>query len=97
MAHGRSAVVERALRLYLDQVRRRETDLAYERAYGGGVDGTDGPRSSAAPFAVSIQRASAERVRARRTTAGPTRQAGSNTHFTQFTAIGRVGHIPLIP
>jgi metal-responsive CopG/Arc/MetJ family transcriptional regulator len=37
-AHGRSAVVQRALRLYLDQVRRQETDLAYERAYGGRAD-----------------------------------------------------------
>jgi metal-responsive CopG/Arc/MetJ family transcriptional regulator len=35
---GRSAVVQRALRLYLDQIRRQETDLAYERAYGGRAD-----------------------------------------------------------
>jgi metal-responsive CopG/Arc/MetJ family transcriptional regulator len=37
-SQGRSAVVQRALRLYLDQVRRQETDLAYERAYGGRAD-----------------------------------------------------------
>ena len=32
---GRSAVVQRALRLYLEQARRTQTDRAYERAYGG--------------------------------------------------------------
>jgi hypothetical protein len=32
---GRSAVIQRALRLYLDHVRRQETDLAYQRAYDG--------------------------------------------------------------
>ncbi len=32
---GRSAVVQKALVLYLDIGRRRETDAAYERAYGG--------------------------------------------------------------
>ena len=34
--HGRSAVVRRALRIYLSLDRRREIDAAYARAYGGG-------------------------------------------------------------
>lgn len=33
--HGRSAVVRRALLLYLDDRRRSATDAAYARAYGG--------------------------------------------------------------
>lgn len=33
-SQGRSALIRRALRLYLDLQRRRETDLAYARAYG---------------------------------------------------------------
>lgn len=32
---GRSAVIARALRLYLEANRRREVDAAYARAYGG--------------------------------------------------------------
>lgn len=36
--YGRSAVVQRALRLYLAEARRRETDAAYARAYGGKAD-----------------------------------------------------------
>ncbi len=35
---GRSAVIRRALRLYLDLKRRREIDSAYERAYAGKAD-----------------------------------------------------------
>jgi metal-responsive CopG/Arc/MetJ family transcriptional regulator len=35
---GRSAVIQQALRLYLEHVRREETDRAYERAYGGRAD-----------------------------------------------------------
>jgi metal-responsive CopG/Arc/MetJ family transcriptional regulator len=33
--HGRSAVIQRALRLYLEMAKRREIDGAYARAYGG--------------------------------------------------------------
>jgi metal-responsive CopG/Arc/MetJ family transcriptional regulator len=32
---GRSAVIQRALRLYLDHARRQETDLAHQRACVG--------------------------------------------------------------
>jgi metal-responsive CopG/Arc/MetJ family transcriptional regulator len=32
---GRSAVIQRALSLYLEMDRRREIDRAYARAYGG--------------------------------------------------------------
>jgi metal-responsive CopG/Arc/MetJ family transcriptional regulator len=32
---GRSALIRRALRFYLDAHRRREIDGAYQRAYGG--------------------------------------------------------------
>lgn len=35
---GRSAVIQRALRLYLDHVRKEEIDRAYERAYRGRAD-----------------------------------------------------------
>lgn len=35
---GRSAVVQRALRLYLQMARRHQTDRAYDRAYGGRGD-----------------------------------------------------------
>jgi metal-responsive CopG/Arc/MetJ family transcriptional regulator len=35
---GRSAVIRRALRLYLDVKRRREIDDAYDRAYAGRAD-----------------------------------------------------------
>jgi metal-responsive CopG/Arc/MetJ family transcriptional regulator len=35
---GRSAVIARALRLYLELQRRREVDAAYERAYAGRAD-----------------------------------------------------------
>lgn len=34
---GRSAVIRRALRVYLDLKRRREIDDAYDRAYGAGI------------------------------------------------------------
>ena len=37
-AGGRSALIRRALRLYLDLKRRREIDEAYERGYGGKAD-----------------------------------------------------------
>lgn len=36
--HGRSAVIRRALRLYLEVKRRRAVDQAYERAYGETAD-----------------------------------------------------------
>ena len=35
---GRSAVIRRALRLYLDLKKRREIDEAYAHAYGGKAD-----------------------------------------------------------
>jgi len=35
--HGRSAVIRRALRIYLEIKQRREIDREYERAYGGGA------------------------------------------------------------
>ncbi len=35
---GRSAIIRRALRFYLDAQRRREIDRAYERAYGSKGD-----------------------------------------------------------
>ena len=35
---GRSAVIRRALRLYLDLKKRREIDAAYEQAYVGRAD-----------------------------------------------------------
>jgi metal-responsive CopG/Arc/MetJ family transcriptional regulator len=35
-ARGRSAVIRRAIRLYLALDRRREIDAAYARGYGGG-------------------------------------------------------------
>ena len=35
---GRSAIVQRALRLYLEEARREETDRAYAQAYGGKAD-----------------------------------------------------------
>lgn len=35
---GRSAVIRRALRLYLELSRRREIDAEYARAYGGDAD-----------------------------------------------------------
>ncbi|HEY3234733.1 MAG TPA: ribbon-helix-helix protein, CopG family [Polyangiaceae bacterium] len=36
--HGRSAVIRRALRAYLDLKRRRMIELAYDRAYEGKAD-----------------------------------------------------------
>lgn len=36
--HGRSAVIRRALRLYLDLKKRREIDAAYDQAYAGRAD-----------------------------------------------------------
>jgi metal-responsive CopG/Arc/MetJ family transcriptional regulator len=35
---GRSAVIRRAVRLYLDLKRRREIDQAYDRAYRNNAD-----------------------------------------------------------
>lgn len=35
---GRSGVIQRALRLYLEHVRKEEIDRAYERAYGARAD-----------------------------------------------------------
>jgi metal-responsive CopG/Arc/MetJ family transcriptional regulator len=35
---GRSAVIQRALALYLEMDRRREVDRAYARGYGGQAD-----------------------------------------------------------
>ena len=35
---GRSALIRRALRVYLDLKRQRDIDAAYERGYGGKAD-----------------------------------------------------------
>ena len=35
---GRSALIQRALRLYLDLKKRKSIDAAYERAYAGHAD-----------------------------------------------------------
>jgi metal-responsive CopG/Arc/MetJ family transcriptional regulator len=37
-SRGRSALIRRALRFYLDAQKRRQIDRAYERAYGGKAD-----------------------------------------------------------
>ncbi len=36
--HGRSAVIQQSIRLYLDLQKRREVDAEYARAYSGKAD-----------------------------------------------------------